>query len=78
MNKRQQLCAIGVLTLLLSSTAFAGDAHTGIAPPPPPDERIAIAAVTPNTPQVGQNQGGASETIAEIALSLMKTMLFGF
>jgi hypothetical protein len=79
MNKGQRICTIGILTLLLSSTVFAGDIRTGIAPPPPPpDERLGTAAVTPKAPQVVQNQGGASETIADIALSLVQTMLYVF
>lgn len=78
MSKHQRLCAIALFTLLFASTAFAGDIRTGIAPPPPPpDERMATTSVTSNTPQVIHNQGGASETIADIALSLVQIMLFG-
>jgi hypothetical protein len=78
MKNSQRLCMIGVLTLLLSTTGLAGDIHTGIAPPPPDDPPFAAVPVDPSTPQVIQNQEGASETIADIALSLAQTILTVF
>ncbi len=76
MKKLQQLCLAGVFTFVLTTTTFAGDIHTpGITQPPPPDEWTAI---TPGSIETGpgvQNPHAISDSVADIALNLLQTML---
>jgi hypothetical protein len=76
MKKLRQLCMAGVFTLALTTATFAGDIHTPGSPqPPPPDESSAIAPgdiATPGNPQ------STSDSVADIALNLLQTMLSVF
>lgn len=80
MKKLQQLCMAGVFTLVLTTATFAGDIHTpGITqpPPPPPNE---LSATTPGDIQTGgiQSPQGINDSVADIALNLLQTMLSVF
>ena len=80
MKKLQQLCMAGVFTLVLTTATLAGDIGTpGFTqpPPPPPDE---LSATTPGDIATGglQNSGAISDSVADIALSLLQTMLSVF
>ena len=80
MKKLQQLCMAGVFTLVLTTATFAGEISTGgfaPPPPPPPDE---LSATTPGDIQTGgiQNPQATSDSVADIALGLLQTMLSVF
>jgi len=78
MKKLQQLCMAGVFTLVLTTATFAGDIQTpGITqpPPPPPD---GLSAITPGDIETGpgvQNSQATSDSVTDIALNLLQTML---
>ena len=81
MKKLQQLCLAGVFTFVLTTATFAGDIATGgftQPPPPPPDE---WSAITPGSIETGsgvQNPQAISDSVADIALDLLQTMLSVF
>ena len=78
MKKLRQLCMSGVFTLVLTTATFAGDIHTGgIAPPPSADES---SATTQGDIATGglQSPQGTSDSVADIALNLLQTMLSVF
>lgn len=75
MKKLQQLCVAAVFTLVLTTTTFAGDIHTpGIPQPPPPAESTAIAPGDIHTGGI-QNPQAMSDSVADIALNLLQTVL---
>jgi len=78
MRSLQRLCVVGVFSLVLTTTTFAGDIHTGIASPAPPDQSSVIEPGHIQSPQAIENPQGTSESVADIALSLMQTMLSVF
>ena len=80
MKKLQQLCMAGVFTLVLTTATFAGDIATGISqpPPPPPNESSAITPGGIETGQGIQNPQAISDSVADIALNLLQTMLSVF
>jgi hypothetical protein len=80
MKKLQQLCMAGVFTLVLTTATFAGEISTGgltQPPPPPPD---GLSATAPGDIATGglQNSGPSSDSVADIALNLLQTMLSVF
>lgn len=80
MKKLQQLCMAGVFTLVLATATFAGDIQTpGFTqpPPPPPDE---LSATTPGDIHTGGilSPQAMSDSVADIALNLLQTMLSVF
>lgn len=73
MKRLRQLCVACVFTLQLTTTAFAGDIQTpGITQPPPPPN--ALSATTAGDIATG----GMSDSVADIALDLLQTMLSVF
>jgi hypothetical protein len=78
MKKFRQVCMAGVFTLLLTTATFAGEIATGgftAPPPPPPDE---LTATTPEEIQTGwgiQNWQATRDSVADISLNLLQTML---
>lgn len=80
MKKLEQLCIAGVFTFVLTTTTFAGHIGTpGITPPPPPLPSASsairqgdIATGGIHDPQV------ISNSVAEMALNLLQTMLLVF
>jgi hypothetical protein len=78
MRKLQQLCMAGVFTLALTTATFAGDIQTGGAPQPPPPNRA--SAATPgeiSTPGI-QSPQAMSDSVIDITLNLLQTMLSVF
>lgn len=78
MKKLRQLCMASVFTLVLTTATFAGDISTpGKTQPPPPDES---SATTPGDIATGgtQNPQAMSDSVADIALNLLQTMLAMF
>jgi len=78
MKRLQQLCTAFVFALVLTTATIAGDIHTGgIAPPPSPDES---SATTQGNIATGglQSPQGTSDSVADIALNLLQTMLSVF
>ena len=79
MKKLQQLCIAGVFTLMLTTATFAGDIATGgiAQPPPPPDQSSATTPGDISTPGI-QSPQAMSDSVSDIALSLLQTMLSVF
>jgi len=78
MKKLQQLCMAGVFTLVLTTTTFAGDIHTGGLTQPPPDESWPTTSGGIETGTGAQNPEAISDSVADIALDLLQTMLSVF
>ena len=75
MKRLQQLCMAGVFALVLTTATFAGDIHTGgIAPPPPPGASSTLAPGDIDTPGM-QNSQATSDSVTDIALSLLQSLL---
>lgn len=76
MKKLQRLCVAGVFTLVLTTTTFAGDIHTGgITQPPPPPASSTITQGDIETGPSVQNSQATSDSVTDIALNLLQTML---
>ena len=78
MKKLQNLCVAGVFTLVLTTATFAGDIHTPGSPEPPPP--AGSSATTPGDIATGgiQNPQATSDSVVDIALNLLQTMLSVF
>jgi hypothetical protein len=75
MKKLQQFCMAGVFTLVLATATFGGHIGTpGITQPPPPDELSAITQGSIDTEGI-QNSQATSDSVSDIALNLLQTML---
>jgi hypothetical protein len=73
MKRLRQLCVACVFTLLLTTTAFAGDIHTpGITQPQTPPNAMSATAAEDIATE------GVSDSVADIALDLLQTMLSMF
>jgi hypothetical protein len=77
-NYRNAVAAL-VLALVLSTSAFAGEIHTGVAPPPPP---VTTNGEIHTDATGGEIQTGeavstpeATDTIMEAALNLLQSLL---
>ena len=77
MKKLQQLCMAGVFTLVLTTATFAGDISTPGSPQPPPPGASTLAPEDIETPGI-QNPQATSDSVADIALNLLQTMLSVF
>ena len=77
MKKLQQLCMAGVFTLVLTTATFAGDIQTGGITQPPPPPPAESSATTPGDIATGgiQSPQAISDSVADIALNLLQTML---
>lgn len=78
MKKLRQLCVATVFILVLTSATFAGDIATpGRTQPTPPDEST---ATTPGDIATGgiQNPQATSDSVADLALNLLQTILSVF
>jgi len=78
-SSRKSLCVL-VLVLALTSSAFAGDIHHPLAPPPPPSptsNRIIHTGVTGGEIPTGEDVSTpeATDTIMEAALNLLQNIL---
>lgn len=80
MKKLQRLCVVGVFTLVLATVTFAGEIATGGSPQPPPPP-AASSTITPgeiDTPGDIHTPLATSDSVADIALNLLQTMLSVF
>jgi hypothetical protein len=78
MKKLQQLCIAGVFTLVFTTATLAGDIHTGGAPQlPPPNQSSATRPGNTETPGL-QNSQAMSDSVADVVLNLLQTMLSAF
>ena len=78
MKTLQQLCMAGVFTLVLTTATFAGDIATGgitQPPPPPPPASSTIMQGDIETGPSVQNSQATSDSVTDIALNLLQTML---
>jgi hypothetical protein len=78
MKKLQRLFATGILTLLLSVSAFAGDGIIIVwvtEPPPPPPVATNNAFASEGIIELGVT---SADPVAEVALSLLQGVLAQF
>jgi hypothetical protein len=79
MKKLQLLCASVVLTLLLSTFAFADDGviQTGKTPPPPPPPSVSSTSQSEQADADGVITTGApaADSVAEVAAALLQGVL---
>ncbi|HXD30138.1 MAG TPA: hypothetical protein VN643_03420 [Pyrinomonadaceae bacterium] len=78
MKKTLRFCLVSAFILVLTTATFAGEIQTGKAPPPPPDQQ---SATTPGEIDTGReipNPQEASDSVTDIALELLQTMLSVF
>ncbi|MDQ3802648.1 MAG: hypothetical protein M3416_02175 [Acidobacteriota bacterium] len=78
MKSLRQLCVSSVCMLALAVPAFAGEIQTGIATPPPAQTVTAAGEI--QTGVAGQIESGsgeatAADSVAEIALNLLQSVL---
>ena len=83
MKKLKQLTSAVALILVFTLTAFAGIIETPVVsppPPPPPDSSSATTSGIIDTPGPGVTQGPglASDSVTEVALSLLQSVLSVF
>jgi hypothetical protein len=82
MKKLKQLSLATALTFMLATGAFAGTIDTpAVQPPPPPPPDSSSSVATPGdmeTPGVTQGPGLASDSVTEVALSLLQSVLSVF
>ncbi len=80
MKKLQQLCMAGVFTLVLTTTTFAGDIQTPGFTQPPPRLRMNRRQQRSGTFTPGEyrTRKRSSDSVADIALNLLQTMLSVF
>lgn len=79
MKKLQQFCSAGVFTLMLTTATFAGDIQTGgKTQPPPPSASSTSAPGDIHTGQGIQSSQATSDSVIDIALNLLQTMLSVF
>ena len=72
MKNLRQLCAVLVLTLMLTLSAFAGQIEIGYVPPPPQQSTAQGEATMSNT---GEISTGVMDTTTEITLNLLQSVL---
>lgn len=79
MKALQQLCGAAVFILVLTSATFGGDISTGgKTEPPPPPTSSTTAPGERQTEQDLQNPEVMSDSVVDIALNLLHTMLLVF
>jgi hypothetical protein len=81
MKKLRQPCVAFALIFVLTLPAFAGQMDTGIAPPQPPAPASATTEGEMSTAVAGDmsttksEEAAAGESVTEIALNLMQSVL---
>lgn len=83
MRDLKRFCASLSLALALSIPGLAGEIHTGYQPPPPPPQRLVIETSEGDTSSTTGtlsevNDATSVDPLAELALALLKGMLFIF
>jgi hypothetical protein len=78
MKKTHRLCLVSVFILVLTTATFAGEIDTPKAPPPPPAASSAMTPGDMDMPPAIQNPQGTSDSVADIVLNLLQTMLSVF
>jgi hypothetical protein len=78
MRKLQQLCTAVVLTLMLTTGAFAGIIETPKAPPPPPASSSATSPGEIPIPGDMPINSASSDSVELIALNLLQSVLSVF
>ena len=80
MKKLRQLSLATALTFMVATGALAGTIDTpAVPPPPPPDSSSSVATHGDmETPGVTQGPGLASDSVTEVALSLLQSVLSVF
>jgi hypothetical protein len=76
MEKLTKLTIVVVLTLMLATSALAGDIGIPVVPPPPPAASSVLT--TPGEMQIPGNTGtptASSDSMTELALNLLQTVL---
>lgn len=76
MKDLHRLCVVVVFALVLTTTAFAGDIHTGSPAPIPPNQSSVTESIQITLAM--ENPQGTCESVAGVALSLLQTMLSVF
>ncbi len=74
MKNLRALCASVVLALALTTPALAGTMHTPVATPPPPAPQGDIHTGVTDQENAG-DEATASDSVTEIALSLLQSVL---
>ena len=77
MKPLRQLCAIAVLTLVLASSAIAGDMQCGLVPPPPdPPAPMMSEMPAEGTLTIGTTSAdGSIDPLTELTLSFLQSVL---
>lgn len=81
MKNLRQLCITLVITLALIPAAFAGDMATGVTNPPPPPATSATSTQSGVQTEVagdmatGSSEANAGNSVVEIALNLLESVL---
>lgn len=78
MKPLRQLCATGVLTIVLALSTFAGDMATGAIPPPPnPPPSIMSEMPAGGTLANGTTSAetGSIDPLTELTLSFLRSVL---
>jgi hypothetical protein len=79
MKTLRQLCVALTFTLALTVTAFAGEIHTTVVPPPPAPVATAtdgqIETTVTGQEETGGSEATATDSAAEIALNLLQSVL---
>lgn len=78
MKTLRTLCAAVVLTLALTTAAFAGVISTPVAPPPPSETTSATTEGNISTMSVESEEAAGSNSVTETALNLLQSLLLLF
>ena len=78
MKNLNHFLSAAVLTLLLTGSALAGDIEIGKAPPPPPSSSVAAASGEIPNPGDVHVPGAPSDSVAEVALDLLLSVMSAF
>lgn len=64
-----------MLALMLSTSAFAGEMHTGLTPPPPTANGVMQTGATNGEIHTGVAASSPTDTVTETALNLLQSLL---
>jgi hypothetical protein len=78
MKKIEQLSMAVVLTVMLTMSTLAGDIHIPAPAPPPPSSSVAAAPGEIPNPGDVHVPGAPSDSVAEVALDLLLSVMSAF